>query len=102
MKTRQIKEKVQEILVKTLPFLKKLFAEKLIPNAIKKGYEVFDNFADEKIEALAEQVVKYQNAVTSEKRDNYRKGILLGSLLLRGVAEKLVTAADEFKKAVNE
>lgn len=102
MKTKQIKEKLQEVLVKTLPFLRKLFAEKLIPNAIKKGYEVFDNFADEKIEALAEQVEKFQNAVIPEKRDNYRTGILLGSQLLRAVAEKLINAAEEFEKAVNE
>lgn len=96
-----IKEVLNSILEKTLPFLKNLFEEKVIPNAIKKGYEVFDKFADEKIEALAEQVDKYENALEPEKKEKYKKGILLGSKLLKAVAEKLQAAALEFEKAVN-
>lgn len=95
-----IKEKLKELLVKTLPFLRNLFEEKIIPNAIKKGYEVFDKFADEKIEALAEQVDKYENALDATKREKYRKGIELGSKMLIAVAEKLHNAAIEFQKAV--
>ncbi len=96
-----IKEVLNSILEKTLPFLKNLFEEKVIPNAIKKGYEVFDKFADEKIEALAEQVDKYENALEPEKKEKYKKGILLGSKILKAVAEKLQAAALEFEKAVN-
>ena len=96
-----IKEILNSILEKTLPFLKNLFEEKVIPNAIKKGYEVFDKFADEKIEALAEQVDKYENALEPEKKEKYKKGILLGSKILKAVAEKLQAAALEFEKAVN-
>lgn len=96
-----IKEVLKSILEKTLPFLKNLFEEKVIPNAIKKGYEVFDKFADEKIEALAEQVDKYENALEPEKKEKYKKGILLGSKILKAVAEKLQAAALEFEKAVN-
>lgn len=83
-----------------MPLLRNLFEEKIIPNAIKKGYEVFDKFADEKIEALAEQVDKYENALDATKREKYRKGIELGSKMLIAVAEKLHNAAIEFQKAV--
>lgn len=96
-----IKEVLKSILEKTLPFLKNLFEEKIIPNAIKKGYEVFDKFADEKIEALAEQVDKYENALEPEKKEKYKKGVLLGAKILGAVAEKLQAAALEFEKAVN-
>lgn len=96
-----IKEVLKTIVEKTLPFLKNLFEEKIIPTAIKKGYEVFDKFADEKIEALSEQVEKYENALDAEKKEKYRKGILLGSKILEAIAEKLQSAALEFEKAVN-
>ena len=94
-------EKLREMLLEVMPILKVLLAEKIIPNAIKKGYEVFDNFAEEKIEALAEQVDKYESAVDPTKRDNYRKGIELGANTLKMVAEKLNLAADAFLKAVS-
>lgn len=93
-------EKLKEIISKSLPFLRNLFEEKIIPNAIKKGYEVFDKFADEKIEALAEQVDKYENALEASKREKYRKGIMLGSKMLEAIAEKLQSAALEFQEAV--
>lgn len=93
-------EKMKEIITKSLPFLRNLFEEKVIPNAIKKGYDVFDKFADEKIESLAEQVDKYENTLDASKREKYRKGIILGSTMLEAIAEKLETAAFEFRKAV--
>lgn len=93
-------EKLKEIISTSLPFLRNLFEEKIIPNAIKKGYEVFDKFADEKIEALAEQVDKYENALEASKREKYRKGIMLGSKMLEAIAEKLQSAALEFQEAV--
>lgn len=102
MKVKEkLKKMLEDIVSKTLPFLKDLFEEKIIPTAIKKGYEVFDKFADEKIEALAEQVEKYETALDPEKKEKYKKGILLGSKILEAVAEKLQAAALEFKKAVN-
>lgn len=97
----KIKEKLQELFAKTLPFLRVLFEEKIIPNAIKKGYEVFDKFADEKIEALAEQVDKYENTLDDNKKAKYKRGIELGAKMLLAVADKLQSAAFEFQEAVS-
>lgn len=94
-------EKLKEILGKIFPVLKELLAQKIIPNAIKKGYEVFDTFADEKIEALAAQVDKYESALEPEQREKYRTGIELGAKTLKMVAEKLNVAADAFLEVIN-
>lgn len=95
-----IKEKLKALLIKTLPFMREIFEEKIIPNAIKKGYEVFDKFADEKIEALAEQVEKYENTLDADKKAKYKRGIALGADMLTAIALKLSSAADAFLEAI--
>lgn len=94
-------EKLKNLFAKIFPILQELLAEKFIPSAVKKGYEVFDTFADEKVEALAAQVDKYETTLDPAKRENYRKGIELGAKTLKMVAEKLNIAADAFLEVVN-
>lgn len=94
-------ERLKELFAGIVPFLRELLAEKIIPAAVKKGYEAFDSFADEKIESLAAQVDKYENSVDAEKREKYRKGIELGANTLRMIADKLNLAADAFLEAIS-
>ena len=96
----KIKEKLKELLENTIPLLRTLFVKKIIPSAVKKGDELFDNFVDEKIKALAEQVDRYENALEADKKEKYKKGIIISSKMLQAVAEKLQTAAIEFQEAV--
>ena len=93
-------QKLKEALSNVFPFLRELLGEEIIPNAIKKGYQAFDSFADEKIEALAAQVDKYENSLEAGKREKYRKGIELGAKALKAIAEKINIAADAFLEAV--
>ena len=93
-------EKIKVRVAKIFPFLKELLAEKVIPVAIKKGYEAFETFADEKIESLAAQVDKYESTLDDEKKIQYRKGIELGAKTLKAIADKLDVAAGIFLEAI--
>lgn len=95
-------DKLKFILTIASPFLGNIMEEKVIPNAIKAGYAILDNFIDNRIEALVELLEKATQTMSPEKREKHLKGFTLGLDFLKAVAEKLTEACNVLSKELEE
>lgn len=100
--SNKLKERIAQIVIKAFPILKVLLEEQVIPRLKRRAYELFDNFADDRIEDLTELVDKIKNTNDSEKRKRHLKGFSLGIQTIRAIAEKLLEACDVLEKEVKE
>lgn len=93
-------EILAEILVITLPFIKKLIQSKVVPFLKRTAYEKLDNRVDALIQDLAQNASKIADETNEAKKFAYQEGTKLGIDTIRAIAEKLNKAADEIEKAL--
>lgn len=97
-----LKDKLKIALAIASPFLGNIMEEKVIPKAIKIGYELLDNFIDSRIEALVDLLDKATRAMTPEKKERHIKGFTLGLNFLQALAKKLTESCEVLNKELEE
>lgn len=98
----KLKEQIAKIIIKAFPILKRLLEEQVIPRLKKRAYELFDNFADDRIEDLTDLVEKIKKTEDEDKKEKHLKGFSAGVSAIRAIAEKLLEACDVLEKEIQE
>lgn len=102
MNKENLKNNLREIFKSSIPFLKKMAEEKIVPAIIKKSYELLSKKSQKVIEQLYNLLEKIKTTKDEEKRKAHLIGFKLGLDIIGALGKELTNAHEQLSKELAE
>ena len=102
MNKEKLKNNLRDIFKTSLPFLKKMAKEKIVPVLIKKSYELLSKKSQNIIEQLGKLLEKIKTTENIEKRKAHLIGFKLGLDNIGALGKELTNAYEQLSRELAE
>ncbi len=102
MNKDKLKMNLKEIFKISIPFLKKMAKEKIVPAITKKSYELLSKKSQEIIEQLNVLLEKIKTTENIEKRKAHLIGFKLGLDIIGALGKELTHAYEQLNNELGE